>query len=249
MAGQGQPHVGIQVVLALRSPIVAAGVRTLLSRTPDIDIVPGGFGQLDGRGKRGDLGGLDRLGRDTVAVTTTADWADGVREMSETSGGEMLARTVMVVAGDQMGPLVDAVRAGIRGLVVQDGPADELIRAIRAVHSGSGWVAQPLVCALLDGLAAGPLPVEPALDVLTAREREVVAAVGRGLSNQEIAQFLTVGTRTVKFHVSNILAKLGLASRGQLIALVARSGDFSRAGLWASGDPGPRYGARRSDRS
>ncbi|HYM84064.1 MAG TPA: response regulator transcription factor, partial [Candidatus Dormibacteraeota bacterium] len=106
-----------------------------------------------------------------------------------------------------------ALVAGAAGYLLKDAEADEVVEAIRAAHAGEVRLDPQGARLLAERMRRGPAaePVEP----LTAREREVVGLVGRGLANKEIAHRLGITERTARTHVSNILGKLGLASRTQ----------------------------------
>jgi DNA-binding NarL/FixJ family response regulator len=118
--------------------------------------------------------------------------------------------------------VVPAVRAGAAGYLLKDAPPAELEAAIHTVHRGG---------ALLGPGVADPVMAEvarersdPSLDVLTRREREVLALLGDGLSNRELAAALFVSEKTIKTHVSSILAKLHLADRTQAALFAVRAG-------------------------
>ena len=117
-----------------------------------------------------------------------------------------------------------ALRAGAIGYLLKNVTADELACAIRAAHAGRPTLAPEATQALVE---AAHRPTSPACEVpgeLTSREQEVLALMAKGLSNPEIAERLTVSPVTVKFHVSNILAKLGCTGRTEAVALAIQQG-------------------------
>ncbi len=126
-----------------------------------------------------------------------------------------------------------ALKAGASGFLLKDVPPEELLFAIRAVHSGDAVVAPSTTRRLIDRFAplfpAANSPAPPGLDMLTSREREVLAHVAQGLSNAEIAQRLFVSEATVKTHVGRVLAKLGLRDRVQAVVFAYETG-LVRAG-------------------
>jgi DNA-binding NarL/FixJ family response regulator len=122
--------------------------------------------------------------------------------------------------------LSGALRAGAAGFLLKNTDADQLVDAVRLVASGDGLIAPAVTRRLIAAFAQVSAPSELATDVdlstLTAREREVLECIGRGLSNQDISTELSMAEATTKTHVSRILAKLGLRSRVQA-AIIARS--------------------------
>ncbi len=112
-----------------------------------------------------------------------------------------------------------ALQAGAIGYLLKDVSADELVQAIRAAHAGRSTLSPEAAQALVH---AASQPPAPGLD-LTEREREVLALMVEGLNNTQIAARLTVSPSTVKSHVSNILSKLGVASRTEAVSLALRN--------------------------
>ena len=127
---------------------------------------------------------------------------------------------VIVLTSFKEGDLVkNALEAGAIGYLLKDVSADELVRAIRAAHAGSATLSTEAAQALVE---SANQPAAPGLD-LTEREREVLALMIEGLNNTQIAGKLSVSPSTIKSHVSNILAKLGVASRTEAVTLALRS--------------------------
>lgn len=115
-----------------------------------------------------------------------------------------------------------ALRAGAIGYLIKNVTADELANAIRAAHAGRSVLAPEATQALVQAARQPTSPASGESDALTHREQEVLALMAKGLSNPEIAERLTVSPVTVKFHVSNILAKLGCTSRTEAVALAVQ---------------------------
>ena len=113
-----------------------------------------------------------------------------------------------------------ALRAGASGVVYKDIDPDALVRAIRSVHDGNVLLAVDAAASL----RGGPASRRGRLDTLTPREREVLAHIAAGRSNREIARALEVSEKTVKAHVSSVLAKLGVQDRTQAAVLAVRNG-------------------------
>ena len=112
-----------------------------------------------------------------------------------------------------------ALEAGAIGYWLKDVSADELVRAIRSAHAGRATLSPEAAQALVHAASQPPTPGND----LTEREREVLALIIEGLNNTQIAGKLTVSSSTVKSHVSNILSKLGVASRTEAVTLALRN--------------------------
>jgi DNA-binding NarL/FixJ family response regulator len=119
----------------------------------------------------------------------------------------------------------DALRAGASGFLLKDMRRDELVSAVRVVAAGEALLAPTVTRRLIADVVSRGRPARAtALAALTARETETLRQVARGLSNMEIAAELYVTEHTVKTHVSNLLAKLGLRDRVQAVVLAYESG-------------------------
>ncbi|MDQ3005716.1 MAG: response regulator transcription factor [Chloroflexota bacterium] len=127
---------------------------------------------------------------------------------------------IIVLTSFKEGELIrNALEAGAIGYLLKDVSADDLVRAIRAAHSGRSTLSPEAAQALVETTNQPPAP---GLD-LTEREREVLSLMIEGLNNTQIAGRLTVSPSTIKSHVSNILAKLGVASRTEAVTLALRN--------------------------
>lgn len=147
--------------------------------------------------------------------------------------GRTRARTVMLTTFDSDEYVHEALHAGASGFLLKDVRRDDLVHAVRVVAAGESLLAPSVARRLIaDYTRRGRRPSDGhRLDGLTARERETLLRLGRGLSNAEIAADLTVSEHTVKTHVSSVLAKLGLRDRVQAVICAYESG------LIAAGDP------------
>jgi two-component system response regulator NreC len=116
-----------------------------------------------------------------------------------------------------------ALRVGAAGYVLKGAPSKELLDAIRAVHAGGVYLTPKLAGALVHDYLSGQ-PGPPARDLLTPREREIVALIGKGLSNQDIAKRLTLTVNTVKTHRQRIYEKLNLNNRASLLEYARKQG-------------------------
>ncbi|MFV0126954.1 LuxR C-terminal-related transcriptional regulator [Streptomyces sp. HMX112] len=130
-------------------------------------------------------------------------------------------RVGVVILSDPatMDGALEYLRTGADAVVLNDGAQDEVAAAVRAVSAGHAVIPPPLARKLVDlvGGRVPPLPAGDQLSTLTAREQEIFELVITGMSNQEVAQALVLSERTIKFHVSNLLRKLGVRNRTQAI--------------------------------
>lgn len=197
---------GISVVVADDHAVVRQGLRMFLSLDAELEVV--------GEATNGQeaLRLAHELKPDVVLMDLIMPVMDGItaigairREVPET---EVVALT-SVLEDDSV---IGAVRAGAIGYLLKDTNADELARAIKAAAAGQVQLAPEAAARLMGEVRA---PANPAPEPLTGRETDVLRLIAQGRANKEIARELGIGEKTVKTHVSNILAKLGLQSRTQ----------------------------------
>ncbi len=151
-------------------------------------------------------------------------------------------KVVMLTTFDLDDYVYEALRAGASGFLLKDSPRADLISAVRAAAAGDALLAPSVTRRLIEAFARRPPEAAPSparLAALTARERDVLLLIARGRSNAEIAVALFVTEATVKTHVSNLLAKLGLRDRVQAVILAYETGIVVPGGPAADRDPGP----------
>jgi DNA-binding NarL/FixJ family response regulator len=144
-----------------------------------------------------------------------------------TSGPSAAPRVVILTTFDLDDYVYEALRAGASGFLLKDSPRHDLIAAVRAAAAGDALLAPSVTRRLIEAFARRPPETAPApsrLASLTARERDVLMMLARGRSNAEIAVGLFVSEATVKTHVGNVLAKLGLRDRVQAVILAYETG-------------------------
>jgi DNA-binding NarL/FixJ family response regulator len=137
------------------------------------------------------------------------------------------ARVLILTTFDLDEYVYDALKAGASGFLLKDAPAEQLVAGLHVVAAGDALLAPAITKRLIEEFAKRPTPPPDGpveLAELTAREREILRLVARGMSNAEIAAELIVGESTVKTHVGNVLMKLGLRDRVQAVVLAYETG-------------------------
>ena len=213
----------IRVVLVDDQALIRAGFRAIIDSAADLEVVgeaDDGAAALDViREARADVVLMDiRMpGRDGIATTRAI-----------TADDELAAVRVIVLTTFELDEyVVDAMRAGASGFLDKGVAPDTLLDAIRVVAGGDALLTPNATRALLASITDEPAPTvvdEEAIRHLTAREREVVGLVGRGLSNDEIADMLYLSPLTAKTHVSRAMTKLHARDRAQLVVIALRTG-------------------------
>jgi DNA-binding NarL/FixJ family response regulator len=204
--------VSISVLIVDDHPVVRQGLRVLLEVQDGIEVA----------GEAGDGPAALALAAerepDVILLDLKLPGMDGIAVLGELKARHDRSRVLVLTSVTDHASAAAAVRAGAAGVLYKDVDPDALVRAIRAVHDGHLLLAPEAAGSLLN------TPSWPArgLDALTSREREVLAELARGRSNREIARALHVSEKTVKAHVSSVLAKLGVQDRTQAALFAVR---------------------------
>ncbi|MFD8207377.1 response regulator [Streptomyces sp. NPDC059695] len=221
----------IRVVVADDQELVRSGFAMILDAQPDIEVVAEA-----GDGAEA-VEAVRRLAPDVALLDIRMPRTDGI-EACRAISAESGCRTVMLTTFDTDAYVYEALHAGASGFLLKDVRRDDLVHAVRVVAAGDSLLAPSVARRLVEQYTAGgPRRSDPRLDVLTGRERETLLLLARGLSNAEIAAELVVSDHTVKTHVGNVLAKLGLRDRIQAVICAYETG------LVAAGSPPPGGGA------
>lgn len=204
----------IRILIADDHPIVREGLIAVLETQPDFEIV----GEANTGAQAVELAAA--LQPDVILLDLELPKLDGVAALHAIRATNPQARAIIFTAFDTDERILSAVQAGAQGYLLKGAPRDELFQAIRVVYNG-GSLLQPVVAArLLRQVSSAPvLP-----DTLTERELEVLRLLAKGRQNKEIANELVISERTVKFHVSAILAKLGVGNRTEAVSKAAQLG-------------------------
>ncbi len=199
----------IRVVLVDDQAMVRTGLRMVLAAEPDIEVV----GEAaDGASA---VALAEELAPDVVLVDLVMPGVDGLEALRALRERVPGARAIVLSSFIDDEKLFPAVRAGAAGYLLKDVQPQELVAAIRTVHAGGALLHPKVASRLLEEMSADPL---------TPREREVLGLIGRGMANKVIARELSLSEKTVKAHVSSILAKLGVTDRTQAALYAVRAG-------------------------
>jgi DNA-binding NarL/FixJ family response regulator len=204
----------IRVVIIDDHPIVHDGVSSALSRTDDIRLVAAAE-TLDAG-----LRELARSSPDIVLLDLRLHGTDGLAAIAALLAARPALRVIVFSAYDLDDYVFGAIRAGAKGYVLKGTPSADLVAAIRKVHAGEPYVSPALSAKLVEQMQPGTRGSR----TLTARELMVLRLMASGLSNRDIASALAITERTVKFHVTAILNRLGADNRTQAVALATRRG-------------------------
>jgi DNA-binding NarL/FixJ family response regulator len=217
----GPAEGGIRVVIADDQALVRAGFRSLLDAQPDIDVL----GEASDGEQAVSLAAS--LAPDIVLMDIRMPGLDGLEATRRIGADERLGGVKVVILTtfglDEY--VFEAIRAGASGFLVKDTEPEELVHAVRVVAAGDALLSPTVTRRLIEEFATrAKEPQAVGLDALTEREREVVALVGGGLSNEEIAERLVLSVATAKTHVSRAMGKLGARDRAQLVVMAYEAG-------------------------
>ena len=212
----------IRVVLIDDQALIRAGVRAIIDSAPDLEVV----------GEAGD--GTDAVDvvrdarADVVLMDIRMPGRDGIEATKAIASDDDLAgvRVIVLTTFELDEYVVAAMAAGASGFLDKGVDPDVLLDAIRVVAAGEALLTPKATRALLASLGDDPIGVvdEVAVQPLTPREREVVGLVGRGLSNEEIAEALFLSPLTAKTHVSRAMTKLHARDRAALVTIAFKTG-------------------------
>jgi DNA-binding NarL/FixJ family response regulator len=212
----------IRVLLVDDQALLRAGFRALIEAEDDLDVV----------GEAGDGEAAVEVARQTLPDVVLMDIrmprVDGLEATRLISAEPTLAETrVIILTTFELDEYVfDALRNGASGFLLKDTEPADLLAAIRVVAGGDALMSPSVTRRLIEEFASRSRPTAPsdALDVLTEREREIVALVGEGLNNAEIGERLVVSPATAKTHVSRAMTKLHVRDRAHLVVIAYETG-------------------------
>ncbi|HEY1451598.1 MAG TPA: response regulator transcription factor [Solirubrobacteraceae bacterium] len=215
-----------RVLLADDQELMRMGFRMVMDTQPDLEIVGEASNGLEA------IAATRSLEPDVVLMDVRMPELDGVEATRRIVASQCSARIIILTTFDLDEYVYAALRAGASGFLLKDAPPSDLLSAVRAVASGDAVVAPSVTRRLLSSFADRlPAPGARAdgerderMELLTAREREVLLHVAASLSNAEIAERLVLSEATVKSHVGRILSKLELRDRVQIVVFAYESG-------------------------
>ncbi len=211
----------IKVLLADDHAVVREGLHALLLSEPNIEVI--------GQAKHGAeaVGKCRALQPDVLLLDLVMPRMDGLEVIENLQVSECKTRILVLTSFAEDDKVFKAIKTGALGYLLKDSSPDELIAAIHNVHRGESSLHPTIARKLIREINQGDQPANPPGEALTDREVDVLVAVAKGMSNQEIAEALFIGERTVRTHVSNILGKLHLANRTQAALYALREGYIS----------------------
>ena len=211
----------IRVLVVDDHPVVRQGLRAFLGSRPGIEVV----GEAsDGEGA---VAAAADLRPDVVLMDLVMPGTDGLEATRRITAGDGAPAVLVLTSFASDDQVIPAVRAGASGYLLKDVDPLDLEQAIRAVHRGEGLLSPRLVARVMAEVRTGP--ADAGLRSLTPREREVLALLAEGRTNRQLADALTVSEKTVKTHVSSILAKLHLPDRTAAALYALRGGPAGRS--------------------
>ncbi|MBK8021458.1 MAG: response regulator transcription factor [Chloroflexi bacterium] len=206
----------IRILVADDHPVVLDGLVAILSTQPDFEVVAAASSGAQA------LDLTMGLMPDVLMLDLEMPGMNGVDVLRELQTKAANVSAIVFTAFDTDENIFNAVQAGAKGYLLKGAPREELFRAIRVVNDG-GSLLQPIVMnKLLQHIRQER--EQPQRDSLSPRERDVLRLMARGLQNKEIAQELVITERTVKFHVSSILAKMHAGNRTEAVTIALQEG-------------------------
>jgi DNA-binding NarL/FixJ family response regulator len=212
----------IRVVVADDQALVRSGLRALLANSDDLQVVGEA---VDGRDA---VAVVTRTRPDVVLMDVRMPGVDGIAATRRITADLELSGVaiIMLTTFDEDDQIFAAIRAGASGYLLKDAEPDDLREAIRVVAAGDALLSASVTRKVIEGIVSGPAGIADRgrLNELTGREREVLAGVGRGLSNDEIAAEIHISPATARTYVSRMLTKLGARDRAQLVVIAYETG-------------------------
>jgi DNA-binding NarL/FixJ family response regulator len=207
----------IRLMIVDDHPVVRDGLRAILSTQSDLAVVA----ELENG--TGIVEAVSSRRPDVILLDLEMPDVDGIEALRRLRAAGLETCVIVLTVFDTDEHILSAVQAGAQGYLLKGATRDEIFQAIRVVHAG-GSLLQPIIASKLLKQVRGTASARPPACTLTPRERDVLRHVAMGLLNKEIADVLHISERTVKFHISAILSKLGAGNRTEAVALATQQG-------------------------
>ncbi len=211
----------IRVLIADDHPIVRQGLKVVLDAQPDMELV--------GEAANGEeaVRQARDLRPDVIILDLRMPVKDGLTAMREINQLGLAARILVLTSYPEDEDVLAAIKGGAMGVLLKDSPPDNLLQAVRTVYAGDSALHPAIARTLMQEIRRPPV-LAPGQEPLTPRELDVLRCLARGTSNREIANELSVSTRTVTTHVRHILDKLHLGNRTQAALYAVEHGIVPR---------------------
>ena len=212
----------VRVLLVDDQPLMLVGLRMVIGETPDLEVAgTAGDGREAVRQAR-------ELRPDVVLMDIRMPGMDGIEATRVVTYGPGAPKVAVLTTFDDDEYVYGALRAGASGFLLKNMALDDILAAVRVIAGGDALLAPGITRRLIERFTARPSPTSASaarrLDAITGREREVLALIGRGLTNAEIAERLAITGATVKTYVTRLLAKLDARDRVQLVIIAYETG-------------------------
>ncbi|WKZ35163.1 MAG: response regulator transcription factor [Anaerolineales bacterium] len=207
----------IRILIADDHAIVREGLRALLATEPDLELLAEATDGVQAVDK------ARALKPDVILLDLMMPRMDGVEAIAEIKKDWQEARIIVLTSFSDDEKVFSAIRSGALGYLLKDSSPQDLLHAIHTVGNGEGFLSPTIASKVMREINQPP-KLPPTKDPLTERENEILQLVAQGLTNDQIAEQLVVSERTVRTHVSNILAKLQLANRTQAALYALKEG-------------------------
>ena len=200
-------HRPIRTVLADDHPLVLDALEQLFRAEGDIEVVA--------RCTRGHdvLPAVRQCHPDVLILDLVMSGGDGISALRELDAAGERTPTILLTALIREADLVEAMRLGIRGVLLKDTSPGQIVECVRAIHAGREWFEQNVVGAAMQSLLRRPEGERTPQELLTARELDIIRCTAAGLRNKEVADRLDISEGTVKIHLHNIFGKVGVEGR------------------------------------
>jgi two-component system, NarL family, response regulator LiaR len=207
----------MRILIADDHAIVREGLRALIASEPGMELIGEAANGLEA------VQQVHALKPDVILLDLVMPRYGGIEAIKEIKRENPAAAILVLTSFSEDEKIFSAIKAGASGYLLKDSTPQELLQAIRAVHHGESSLHPTIARKLIQELNHLP-PLPATVEPLTEQETKVLNLIAHGLSNQEIADQLTVSERTVRVHVSSILSKLHLANRTQAALYALREG-------------------------